>query len=170
MNCACANPAQFDRRRQTSRHTGARAFTLMEMIVLLAVVAILAAVAIPRFGGSISQNRLEAAARRVRIDLDGARDLARRTSQSIRVRFSAASHAYLYDGVANVDRPAETYRIDLAREPYCAAIDSVNFGGDPDVVFDGFGAPDSGGTVVLRCGARTRTVKLEAATGVAAIE
>jgi type II secretory pathway pseudopilin PulG len=140
------------------------------MMIVLAVLAILATIAIPKFGGSISRNRLDAAARRVRIDLDGARDLARRTSQSVRVRFSAGSHAYVYDGVASVDRPAETYRIELAREPYCAAIDAVDFGGDGDVVFDGFGTPDSGGTIVLRCGTSTRTIKLEAATGVAVVE
>ena len=170
MNCRCANPAEPGSRRNTPGRLGQRAFTLMEMIILLAVVAIIAAAAIPMFGSSVSRNRLEAAARRVRIDLDGARDLARRTSQSVRVRYLAGSNAYIYDGVVNVDRPADIYRIDLAREPYCAAIDSVNFGGDGDVIFDGFGTPDSGGTLVLRCGTSTRTIRLEAVTGVAAIE
>lgn len=137
---------------------------------MLAVLAVFAAVAIPMFGSSISHGRLDAAARRVRLDLDLARELARRTSQSVRMRFSPGSNLYLFVGVSDVDRPSEAYQVELAREPYRVTLDAVNLGGDSDVVFDGFGAPDSGGTVVLRCGPNTKVITLEAATGVAAVQ
>jgi prepilin-type N-terminal cleavage/methylation domain-containing protein len=166
----CANLA---RRSAGSRRTSplrAAAFTMAEMVVVLAVVAIMAAVAIPMFGSSISHNRLDAAARRVRLDLDLARDLARRTSQSVRVRFSLGSNLYLFVGVPDVDRPSQAYQVELAREPYRVTLEVVDLGGDADVVFDGFGTPDSGGVVVLRCGPNTKVITLEAVTGVAAIQ
>lgn len=170
MHCRCANLARGADRRRSPRPRSATAFTLMEMMVVLAVVAILATVAIPRFGGSISGKRLDAAARRVQLDLSGARDLARRTSQGVRVRFTPGSDAYSFVGVASVDRPADVYRVELAREPYGVTIDSLDLGGDEDVIFDGFGTPDSDGLVVLRCGTSYRTIRLEAATGVAVVE
>ena len=55
-------------------------------------------------------------------------------------------------------------------EPYETSITSINLGGDTDVVFDGYGIPDSGGSVTLRLGDTARRVAIDAQTGLVTIK
>ena len=65
----------------------------------------------------------------------------------------------------------------LALEPYAADVVSAAFD-DPDdaldaieaVTFDGWGTPDSGGTIVVAAGPQTRTIVLDPDTGKAAVQ
>ena len=70
----------------------------------------------------------------------------------------------------DIDRPSLTYTVKLAETPYSARITSASFGGDSDLVFNGFGIPDSGGTVVIRVGSYTKTITTEANTGKVTIQ
>ena len=64
------------------------------------------------------------------------------------------------------DGQAGDYTVVLSAEPYRANLTGASFGvGGAQVIFDGWGLPNYGGTVVLSTGAEQRTVAVEAGTG-----
>ncbi len=63
------------------------------------------------------------------------------------------------------DGVAGDYTVDLSAEPYRANVVSASFNGGTQVVFNGWGLPNSGGTVVLSVGAEQRTVVVDGTTG-----
>jgi prepilin-type N-terminal cleavage/methylation domain-containing protein len=146
-----------------------RGFSLVEVVLVLAVVSVLAAVAVPRFTDFLARQRLDAACRRVVADLDYARRMARYLSKSRTVKFNVAQGEYSLTGVPDLDRPASTYTISLRKDPYEASILSVDIGGDTEITFNGFGTPDSGGTIRLLVGGQQKTITVDADTGRATI-
>lgn len=145
---------RFNRRRCP----GVRAFTLVEMLLSLLILSMLAAIAAPRYAGFVAMEHLSAAATRVATDLAYARRRARTSSTAQSFVVDLASSSYWLPTVADLDHPADTYRVVLADEPYDASIVSVNLGGDGQVIFDGYGVPDSGGNIVIRVGNSQRTI------------
>ncbi|HMQ15099.1 MAG TPA: prepilin-type N-terminal cleavage/methylation domain-containing protein [Phycisphaerae bacterium] len=133
-------------------------FTLVELVVVVIIISMVAAIAIPRLGGAMVRRRIEAAAQRVGADLDLARRQARLASQSRTVKFDAVQHRYTIEGISDPDRPGEAYVVDLTAEPYRARVLFVRFGLDNELVFDGFGNPDEESDVVLHIGNVTRRV------------
>jgi prepilin-type N-terminal cleavage/methylation domain-containing protein len=142
-----------------------RAFTLVEMIMVVMVIGILAAVAAPRFHRGLLHQRSLRAAQRVGHDLRWARQRALTTSTPQRVVFTVASSSYALAGVPHPDRPAISYQVDLRQPPLEANLSAADFGGDAEVVFDVHGVPDSGGTVQIQVGPFTQTVDLEPQLG-----
>ncbi len=151
----------------TDRH---RSFTLIDLIMAIVVIAIVAAIATPRYANALTRYRAEAAARRVVADLALARQTAKSTSSSRTVEFDAAKHSYLIPNVRELDTAGTMYRVQLQDPPYQAQIVSVDLGGDWEITFDGFGIPDSGGSVVVQAGDYQYTVVVDPETGVAEIQ
>jgi prepilin-type N-terminal cleavage/methylation domain-containing protein len=146
-----------------------RAFTLLELSVVLVLISILAVVALPRFINSAARHRLDAAAIRIVADLSMAQQQARTTSASQTLEFVLADHAYRFPGVTDIDHPGSVYQVQLSAEPYQAALVSADFGGDAVIIFDGYGNPDSGGSVVIQVGDEQRTITVDAQTGRATV-
>lgn len=63
------------------------------------------------------------------------------------------------------DHPDQPYQVAVATEPYSATVVSADFGGDTEVIFDGYGVPDSDGTIVIQVGSYQRTLTVNAQTG-----
>lgn len=146
-----------------------RGFSLLDLIVVIAILGIVARVALPRLSNTYARNRLDAAARRIVSDLALAQQRARQLSTPQNVQFDSGSSAYVLDGMSDPAHPASAYKIALDAAPYEVALAQVDFGGDEKLVFDGFGVPDSGGDVYLRLGGQLRQVTLAATTGRATI-
>jgi prepilin-type N-terminal cleavage/methylation domain-containing protein len=138
-----------------------QAFTLVELMLVLVTVGIIAAMAAPRYAGALGNYRARCAAQRVAVDLGGAAADADASSAPRTVRFDVKTNTYSINGAAPV-------RLD--REPYDAALVSVDLGGDDTIAFDGYGAPDSGGAIVLRSAQFTRTVIIDPVTGRATVQ
>ena len=147
-----------------------RAFTLLELILVLAIITVLAAIAVPRYTAAQQNFRADAAARRLVADLGLARSRARSQSNSQTVVFNLASSQYQMPGVADLKDPAKTYTVLLGAAPYQARLVSVDFGGTSQVTFDGYGMPNCGGTVVISAGGVQRTVVLDANSGKANVQ
>ncbi len=152
------------------RGHGARGFSLIELVIAMVIMGIIASIAAPRFSGALARYRLDSAARRIAGDLNMARDAARTSSQSRKVAFKVATAFYQIDGVRSMRDGTMTYTVDLTDEPYGATLDSVDFGGDQDLFYNGFGAPDSSGKVVVRVGAATKTIMVDGSSGKATVQ
>jgi prepilin-type N-terminal cleavage/methylation domain-containing protein len=145
-------------------------FSLFEMVIVMAIMAIMAAVATPRYGKAIARYRSEMAARKVVADLTFARKRARILSTSQAVNCDVENEEYQLPGVTDMKTAASDYSVALSSSPYYARIVSTDFGGDADVTFDGYGVPDSGGTVVITVGDYSKTILLDPDSGQAEIQ
>jgi type IV fimbrial biogenesis protein FimT len=145
-----------------SRNNG---LCLIEVVLVVAIVAIFAAIAAPRYGRAVGRYRLDLAARRVAADLRLAQSSARAASASRTVVFTPATDRYQLQGVASPDGVAGDYTVWLRVEPYGADLAGADFNGVSQVVFSGWGLPNCSGVVTLNVGSRQRTVVVDAQTG-----
>jgi prepilin-type N-terminal cleavage/methylation domain-containing protein len=152
-----------------SSETPRRGFSLVEVALVLAILAIFAAIAAPRYATSAARYRAEAVAQRVVADLSLARSRARTTGASQAVVFKVESNEYSLQAVGAPSDSAFDYKVALSQAPYQATLVSAEFGGDAQVVFDGYGGSDSGGSAVVRVGAIQKVVVLDANSGKAAV-
>jgi Tfp pilus assembly protein FimT len=139
------------------------AFSVFELVIVLMVMGILGAVAIPTFFDSLLIHRIDCAARRVKTDLELARTQARLTSSNQTVTF--ANSAYTISNTKHLDRPNLIYSVNLKKEPYLLNSATANFSNATTVTFDGYGMPSSGGTVTLTLKTYQSTVTLNGTTG-----
>jgi type II secretory pathway pseudopilin PulG len=146
-----------------------RAFSVLELVLILAIIATVAAIAAPRYVNSLSNYRCEAAAQRIIRDLGVARAEARSRSTNITVTFDVANNKYGISGVTSLESASAPASLILSDPPYHAQLLSADFGGDEVVTFDGYGLPDDTGTVVVGVGGVTRIVDLPD-TGLADLE
>ena len=147
-----------------------RAFTLIELVIVVLIMGIMAAAGVPRFVDSLSCHRVEAAAKRVLADLKLARSQAKQGSVNQSVQFTPSTDSYSLPGLDDMDHPARTYAVKLSDGPFQATIVSADFGGDAEIIFDGYGVPDSGGSVVLAVGGQQRTITVDATSGKAKVQ
>ena len=157
------------------RNSSQRAFTLMELLLVMTIMTILAGIAVPRFANSLALQRLDGAARRVMADLKFAQGQAKISSASHKVAFDVGNDSYYlqsYDSaasqwyfLASPDHPSLPYEVRLGDDPYQAAIIAVRFGALQEIVFDGYGMPTSSGAIYLQVGGNIKKVSVESGTG-----
>ena len=147
-------------------------FDLLELVVVVTIVATVAAIALPRYADALVRYRADAAAGRIVTDLAYAQASARRSSTNRTVAFDVAGNGYQIAGLPHLNNPAATYALNLGEEPYRVRLAGAEFQGlsDSDVVFDGFGQPDSGGSIKIQIGGQERTITLDPDTGRAAFQ
>jgi len=144
---------------------------MVEMVLVLTIIALMAGIAMPRFSQAIARQQLDAAVRRVTVDLAYAQKRATQTSTPQTVMFDITSGIYILNQTPDPNNASQTYTVDLTTEPYHASISNVEFKtatdaiGDPVVIFDIYGTPDSGGALTITVGQRTATITLDPQTG-----
>lgn len=147
-----------------------RGFTLMELVMVMALAGIFAAIAVPRYGNALSRYRVDLAAKRIAADLALAQHRAKVAGASRTVTFNVASSSYQLAAIADFQKPSVNYSVNLTQSPYVAKLISVNLGGDSSIVFNGYGMPDSGGTLTVASGVHERVIIVNATTGEAKIQ
>lgn len=151
----------YNHRTQPATTAVPAGFTLVEMVIVLLIIGIVTAVGAPRMIDALSYHRVESATTRVLADLRLARSHARANSQAQAVQFTTSTDSYTLPGIPSLDHPGQDYQVLLHRTPIQASLTSANFGGDQKIVFDGYGLPDTRGTVTLQVGPFQRTVRVE---------
>jgi prepilin-type N-terminal cleavage/methylation domain-containing protein len=147
-----------------------RAFSLIELVIVLAIVATMAAIAAPRYANAAARYRADAAARRVGADLELAAVQARMLGKAVTVTFNTATATYSIAGVEDLRHRAGDYTVALAAEPYRCTLVSATFGGPSQVTYTFYGTAAAGGQVVVRSGAYTRTATLDPVSGKVTIQ
>lgn len=140
-------------------------FTIMEMMVVLLVMGIVAAAATPSFYASLQYHEIETAARRLVLDLEHVRHVAKIKSQPQKLSFTGDTTYTLSPGIASLKSASQAYTVDLSQTPYNLEDVTLNLGGATEISFDGYGNASVGGTIVLELGDQTRTVTLNNSNG-----
>jgi prepilin-type N-terminal cleavage/methylation domain-containing protein len=140
-------------------------FTVAEVVLVLVIMSIIAAIAFPRYANSMANHRADLAAARIAADLELARKHAKFNSTGQRCGFDVGADYYRLQGMSDPDHPAQEYIVWLSEEPYGADIVATDLGGDGAIIFNGFGLPDSGGSVDLAVGDKYRRIAIDPATG-----
>jgi type II secretion system protein H len=133
-------------------------FTLIELIVVLAIIALVAGLALPNLVGGKVSAELPAAEQELRAALRRARAVALAENREVRFTAAADGSSYAVDGESRTLRAGSDLRVEI-----------VGFGpqNPPAIVFfPGGGA--SGGRVVLRNPKGTRSLEIDALTGMVA--
>lgn len=141
------------------------AFSLIELTIVLIIMGIMAAITIPRLANSIARRQVELAADRVADDLNLARQQAKALSKSVTVVFNQSAGTCTLVGIPSLDRDGSQYTTRLADPPYRVTVQTVDFGSDTMVKFNGFGEPDTGGILTVTVGRFSRSVTLDPISG-----
>ena len=140
-------------------------FSLLELVIVTAIIAVLAAIAVPRYAMASARYRADWTARRIAADLGLAQSLATATGSAKTVHFSIGDNQVQIVGASGLDGSSSSYLLALSGPPYQAQLVSALFGASTDVTFNGWGLPDNGGTVVIRVGQEQRTVAVDGTSG-----
>ena len=154
-----------------AKPTARTGFSLAELVVVVVIIGIVSAIAAPRYANALAHHRVDAAAKRIVADLSLAQRQAKisSTSQTVEFETGVGQSAYWLLGMPHLDRSGEEYAVLLSQEPYQATIVSADFGGDKEIVFDGFGVPDSGGLVIVQVGKYQKKIAVDPETGRASV-
>ncbi len=147
-----------------------RGFSLLELVLVLGILVTISAIVVPRYGTAVARYRADATARRVVADLGFARAMAYETSRIQVVDFKLWSDQVVIPFAAGLDSASSFYVTNLRDEPYRGRLVYASFAGDPIVVFNIYGIPDSGGEVIIGVGNTQRRIVLDADTGEASVQ
>ncbi|MDA1049412.1 MAG: prepilin-type N-terminal cleavage/methylation domain-containing protein [Planctomycetota bacterium] len=145
-------------------------FTLAELVIVVLIIGILSAATVPKLLDSVELYHAEAAAKRIKIDIEMARRVAKSNSAAQLIDFDTVNHSYTLPGVPDLKHAGSNYTVDLTVAPYASSLAVVNFNGGDDVTFDGYGVPDNAGTIEVRAGSYRRIISVEATTGKVTIQ
>ena len=123
------------------------------------IIAVVFAIATPRFSQANARQQQAMAAERLKSDLELARARARASSQNVTVMFNRSGASYGLSGAG------EAFAVELDEAPYRAQIGHVAFGdaGDEFVTFNAFGIAHAEGRIEINRGhLRQITVRVKA--------
>jgi prepilin-type N-terminal cleavage/methylation domain-containing protein len=143
------------------------AFTLAEITIVILIISVLGAVAMPRYALALARYRVAMLEQRIVSDLTLAQAVAKTSSAGQSVSFNVASNNYQLTGYAGPlgGTVQSTYTVSLATDPYQATLVSANFNSTTQLTYDRFGQPASGGTIVVQVGAYQKTITVDPNTG-----
>ncbi|MEX0887237.1 MAG: type II secretion system protein [Phycisphaeraceae bacterium] len=143
-------------------------WSLIELVMVLSIISVISAIAVPRYTGAVSRYRGQAAANQVVRMLELAQTSARQRSSSVSVWFDVADNSVRVPELDDPDRDG-AWVVYLSDRPWRASLAKADFDSQSHVAFDGYGETDRGGTVAIDAGGTQWEVVLDQASGRVAI-
>lgn len=132
-----------------------RAFSLFELVVVLAITGIVAGVAAPRFAGPLNNQRINAAAERVILDMKLAAEEARSRGVTVTVVFDHAAESYAAFTSYATPGQQRLFATSLIASPYKSTITAVEMADKSQIMtIDGFGKFAQAGGIIIQSGDR----------------
>jgi len=147
-----------------------RAFTLVELVMVLAIAALLAAIAGPRYANSMALYRGQMAANRIAADIALAQRIAKTSSAGETITFTLGSNSYSLPAISGLTPGSSSYTVNIAATPFLASFVSITLGSGTSLTFDRFGQPSCGGTIVVQAGNSQRTITIDPNSGIPTIQ
>lgn len=116
-----------------------RGFSMIELVIVVAITGVIAAIAVPKFADAASGRRLLAAKRTLIQDIEMAQLLSRASSKIHVVKFYVAENKYIIVEGTDIKREAVILTRDFDDDPYNLNISRTNLSGDNVVVISAFG-------------------------------
>ncbi|MEQ8770661.1 MAG: prepilin-type N-terminal cleavage/methylation domain-containing protein [Phycisphaerales bacterium] len=147
-----------------------RAFSLIELVIVVALIGIIAAIAAPRYGQAATRYRVKLAAGRVAEELRFASEQARALESRVVANVDTVAEQ-LSVSPADGARAGEVLsRLDLSRAPYEANILTSLRGVTPgSPAFDARGLADADAEVAIMAGTLYAVVRVQQGSGVVAV-
>ncbi|MFO0830272.1 MAG: type II secretion system protein [Phycisphaerales bacterium] len=138
-----------------------RAFTLLEVTIVVVILATAALIATPRLFGTTSRARLQAAAQRFAQDVEATRERARTLGVYQTMCFSGTGYTIMQ----RTPSTEEKVTVVLADDPYRSQIGYVSLKSGSELSFDAFGVPSSSALVKITNGNDSYYVTINAGSG-----
>lgn len=132
-----------------------RAFSMVELVVVMTIIGVVAAIAVPRYASARSQYRVQSAAARLAADYAGLRPSAMALSGTATMSAVVRADSYtlaLTSRDTSGNLATSTQTVNLGVEPYKAAFVTVWLSTGTAFGFDAYGNPLGTGGMQLRSG------------------
>lgn len=139
-----------------------RGFSLLELAILLVIMGVVLAIAMPRWQASVDRHRTELAARRVASEIDLARTRAIQQGRAWVVQAQSSSETL---EIAAKGDASTASRIELGIEPLRASIGSSGFEREAGFMFDAFGVPSTDAKLRVQSGTMACLVSVRSVSG-----
>ncbi|GEM_PF-1595631 len=115
-------------------HPHRAAFSLLELVIVLAVLAVASLIAVPSFVSAAAGRELNAAQQTLLADIQAAKLRARRTSTTHTIKFYPSSNRYIIAEGTDIEREDVILTRDLADTPFNLSLESTTLDGDVAII------------------------------------
>ncbi len=142
-----------------------RAFTLIELSIVIVVVGVVAAVSFPKYAESRSRYQVELAARKVCVDATYVQNDARYGSVTRVIEYDLPTDTYKFAYARPGASASETALVILRDEPFRVMLLKADFNSSSVLTFNGFGVPVAGGDLAVGANTRGKSITVDPDTG-----
>jgi len=138
-----------------------RGFSMIELVIVVTILGIITAIAVPKFADAATGRKLQAGKKQLLADIETAKLRARATSKQHTLKFYPSRDMYVIVEGNEIDKNAVVIARDFSEDPFNLNLKRTDLGGDEVMVITVFGDISPPGQVQLLHSKTTITVDIE---------